>query len=175
MRIYFPYLAAVIGLVVCGGGAGNAQQLSVTQFLMSETIIVQLTNIDRSVISVRPSSKENPAFAPVEIRNGAMLDFYFNNKGQPEVDKLAKDAMHNPILVLIMDGQKLVAEARIIGEAEFRRDKADTKYGFTLGFESVAAAEKAAASINADLTAKDLDDLIHQQKNNQDDKRFWQL
>ena len=154
------YTIAALALLICGG---RAQQLSA-----SAPIIIRLAEIDRYAVSVMPCTKATPE---------ATVGLPYKNLAQSKVDALVRDGVHLHRSVRVMDGQRVVAECRLVGEfiysvGEFGQpfDKAKKGYGLLLGFDTPEEAGRVASALKLEPS---LDDLIRDHKKELDDQRFW--
>jgi hypothetical protein len=183
MKTHAFYVAAALELLICGVPTVNAQQVSTSAWSfmaqpvpasawsvitrpvsVSVPIIVDIKELDRYGVGAYPCAK---------VLDGAELWLPFQ-----VIDQLAVEAMVDEGALLqrpvwVMDGQKVIAEGRLVGECINQPlNITNLEYGFLLGFVSVEAADKEATLLKLEPS---LDDLIRSQKNlrNLDDPKNW--
>jgi len=150
-------------VVVIGASAVIAQPLR-----PPEPIVVQIVEVDREAVRLRPEPKRSPIdlTLPLEEQR-AFLSFYCPGKSQEEVGALVQDGVRSKRSVRIMDGCCFVAEGRVVGHASFQKNASVTRYGFLLRFDSLSEAERAAAAMREDV--EHLIDRMLQ------DRRSWRI
>jgi len=129
MKAVVAKIIVALGLIVCGGRAGIAQQLS-----LEAPIIISISQIDHNGVSVMSGAKDI---------DGAKLGLPYQNMEKTDVDALVKDGLLLRRPVWIMDGQKIVAKCSLIGEYGYKPQwESETKYGLLLEFMSVGEAQR---------------------------------
>ena len=137
MKAVVAKTIVVLGLIVCGGRTGIAQQLS-----LETPIIISLSQIDHHGVSVMSDAKDI---------DGAKLGLPYQGLKKTEVDALVKDGLLLRRSVWIMDGQKIIAKCSLVGEYGFKpQHESETKYGLLLGFISVKEAQQVGAKCKHD-------------------------
>jgi hypothetical protein len=160
MKTHTLHIVVALGLLICGGRTGIAQQLS-----LSAPIIIRVTDIDRYGVSVMPCAK---------VMDGTMLGLPFQGMKQAAVDALVRKGVYLHRSVWIMDEQKVIAECGLVGEFINKPvDKAKTEYGLTLGFDSVEEAKKVGNVLRLEPSGPSLDELLRRGKSQLNDQRFW--
>lgn len=172
------YTSAALALLICGGHTSVAQQLSV-----SAPIIIRLAEIDRYGVTF---------IACTTATNTAWVGLPYENVTRLKVEALVRDGVRLHRSIRIMDGQRVVAECRLVGvfirpvDQECRLvgqivgpvrvfiqpSEAEQEYGLLLGFDSLEEAERIASVLKLEPS---LDDLIRNREKEFDDQRFWVL
>ena len=98
--------------------------------------IVDVTNISSANVRVSvPKIRQDYA--------SAVLIFHLVRDWDINFDELTKDGVRSKRLLRIVNGDRVIAEARLVGQAHGLEAK-----GFILAFDSAQAANKAAAEIS---------------------------
>src|SRR5208337_2173343 len=131
MKTHTLYFVIALGLLVCGARPSIAQQLS-----LSAPIIIHFADVDRHNVIVFPCTK---------VMDGAILILPLQGMKHSKVEALVRDGMFWGRSIWLTDGQKVIAECRLVGVSIKRNHQPETEeYGLTLGFLSVEDAEKVA-------------------------------
>lgn len=169
----FLHIAAAVGLLVSGAHTAIAQRMPASVWSvitrpvsMSAPIIVDMEQLDRYGVSADPSAK---------VLDGAMLSLPFLDTKQPVVERMARDGALLQRPVWVMDGQKVIAEGRLVGVCiEPSLNNTNDEFGFLLGFVSLEQADKEAKLLKLEPS---VDELIRRQKRMSertlDNMRFW--
>jgi len=160
MKAHSLHIVVALGLLVCGSRPSIAQRVS-----LSAPIIVQFAEIDRYNVTVLPRAK---------VMDGAVLLLPLQGMKQTEVEALVRDGIFWGRSIWLIDGQKVIAECRLVGVSIQQKDQLETKeYGLTLGFLSVEDAGKVAGILRLSPIKPNFDELIRRRKAELDDVRFW--
>lgn len=129
---------------------------------VSPPIIVDIKQLDRYEVGAYPCAK---------VLDGAELYLPLQNLKQPAVEGLVREGALLQRPVWVMDGQKVIAEGRLVGECINQPlNNTNLEFGFVLGFVSVEGADKEAKLLKLEPS---LDELIRSQKRDWDDPRNW--
>ena len=181
MKTHAFYVAAALEVLICGAHTVIAQPAStpawsfmaqpmpasvwsvITQPVsVSPPIIVDIKQLDRYGVGAYPS---------VKVLDGAQMYLPFQVIKQPAVEALVREGALLQRPVWVMDGQKIIAEGRLVGECINQPlNNTNLEFGFVLGFDSVEAADNETRLLKLEPS---LDDLIRSQKRNLDDPRNW--
>ena len=156
MKTYTLRLVLALGFLVYASRTATAQQLP------TAPIVIQLSEIDRYAVKVHSLTKAT---------GGAMLILPYRDMKHSEVDTLVRNGMSLHRSVWVMEGAKVIAKCRLMGEYDHQPDPiSNAKYGLCLGFDSAGEAQKVGAIVTLRPA---LDELIRQQKSQLNDERFW--
>jgi hypothetical protein len=155
MKTYTLRLALAFGFLVCLGRTITAQQLP------KGPIFIQLSEIGRYAVS---------EWSLAKATDGAMLGLPYRNMKQSKVRMLVRYGTILHRSVLIMDGWRVIATGRLMGEYGSHLAYSKEEYGLCLGFDSAEEAQKVEAMVKLKPS---IDELIRQQKSQLYDKRIW--
>lgn len=85
------------------------------------------------------------------------MSLFFKDLDKSKVQQLVQFAQVSCNPVWIMDGQKLLVQCVLAGQAEYGDADGNSKYGFLLSFSSTEDAEKACAILKLEPDAKEAD------------------
>ena len=142
MKIPLQSVLASFGLVIYGSQVGAAEPQK-----SPAPIVIRVTDLARELECIRVSVRETQEDG--HLRKAAYLACFFKASPTAEVD--LHDAVRNHRPVQIVDGTNLVVECLIAGTASLRKSDNEVFSGFSLRFDSVADAERAADAISEDL------------------------
>ncbi len=161
MKTHTLHIFVALGLLLCEGRPSIAQQLS-----LSAPIIIHFADIDRHDVTVLPCAK---------VMDGALLLLPLQGMKQSKVEALVREGMFWGRSVWLTDGQKVIAECRLVGVSIKRHHQTETEeYGLTLRFLSVEDAEQVAGILRLRPMKPNLEELIRSRKAELDDIRFWE-
>jgi hypothetical protein len=169
MKTHAFYVAAALELLICSAHTLIAQPVPASAWSVitqpvsvSAPIIVDIKQLDRYGVDAYPCAK---------VLDGAEMLLPFQVIKQPAVEALVTEGALLQRPVWVMDGQKIVAEGRLVGECIYPPlNNTNLEYGLLLGFVSVEAADKEAKLLKLEPS---VDELIRSQKRNLDDPRDW--
>jgi hypothetical protein len=160
MKIAIYSILSALGLFVYAG-LGTAAESQKSQ----PPIVIRLSEILRESEWVTVQAQE----APVEgqLKPAPSVTFFFQTKPEAEVTSLFNDALISKRVIRVVNGTNVVAEGRIAGRAFLRKSEKETLCGLSLGFGSVAEAERAALAMREDMETT--------MRRKIEDRRSWRI
>lgn len=143
MRLSTILKAIGFGCLLCGGYTSDAQPR-----LYSTPIVVQLADVDRHHLYVHARRRIVPS---------GFISLFFKDLDKSKVHEMVKFGRVSNNSVWIIDGQKLLVQCALAGQAEYGDADGNSEYGFLLRFDSTEDAEKAGAILKLEPDSKEAD------------------
>jgi hypothetical protein len=140
MKVFTLFHAIALGCLLCGGYTGVAQPR-----LYSIPTVVQLAEVDRYHLYVHARQRT--------LRAG-YISLFFKELDKSNVHERVKRSQLSNDCVWIMDGQRLLVQCSLAGQAEYGDADGNSKYGFLLRFTSTEDADKAGAILKLEPDSK---------------------